>query len=124
MDTDLLTDEVKSGRFNRYEHIKRYTDIQRLFKTGKKVSVQGAKLYFLPNGLEFNRIAFPIPRGYGNAVERNMSKRFSRETYRFFKSRLNTGYDIILFVYPGNDSFFSRCEQFKTLCRKAGLLNG
>ncbi len=118
MESDLL----KTGRFKRDEHIKRPADIQKLFKSGKKVSVAGAKLFYLENDKQMNRIGFPLPRGYGNAVERNQSKRYSRETYRFFKSHLNTGYDMLFLVYPGNNSFHSRCEQFKTLCQKAGLL--
>lgn len=113
---------LKTGRFKREEHIKRPADIQRLFKTGKRVSVYGAKLFYLPNNFDYNRIGFPIPRGYGNAVQRNQSKRYSRETYRLFKTHLNTGFDILFFVYPGKDSFHSRCEIFKTLCQKAGLL--
>lgn len=113
---------LKTGRFKREEHIKRPADIQKLFKTGKRVSVAGAKLFYMLNDRNINRIGFPLPRGYGNAVERNTSRRYSRETYRFFKTHLNTGYDILLLVYPGNDSFQSRCEKFKTLCLKAGLL--
>ena len=118
METDLLN----KGRFTRIEHIKRPEDFQKLFKTGKRVSVAGAKLFYMLNDRNINRIGFPLPHGYGNAVERNKSKRYSRETYRFFKTHLNTGYDMLLLVYPGNDSFHSRCEQFKTLCQKAGLL--
>ena len=118
MEADLL----KTGRFKREEHIKRPADIQKLFKTGKRVSVAGAKLFYMLNDRNINRIGFPLPRGYGNAVERNSSRRYSRETYRFFKTHLNTGYDMLLLVYPGNDSFQSRCEKFKTLCLKAGLL--
>lgn len=113
---------LKTGRFKREEHIKRPADIQKLFKTGKRVSVAGAKLFYMLNDRNINRIGFPLPRGYGNAVERNTSRRYSRETYRFFKTHLNTGYDMLLLVYPGNDSFQSRCEKFKTLCLKAGLL--
>ena len=118
----MTTDLLKTGRFTRAEHMKRPADIQKLFKTGRKVSVQGAKLFYMLNGKNVNRIGFPLPRGYGNAVQRNQSKRYSRETYRFFKAHLNTGYDMLMLVYPGNDSFHSRCEQFKTLCQKAGLL--
>lgn len=118
----MNTDLIKTGRFSRKEHIKRPVDIQNLFKNGKKVKTYGSKLFYLENNEDINRIAFPLPHGYGNAVERNKSKRYSRETYRFFKTHLNTGYDILFLVYPGNDSFLSRCEQFKTLCKKAGLL--
>ncbi|MBP5250850.1 MAG: ribonuclease P protein component [Treponema sp.] len=112
---------LKTGRFRKEEHIKRPADIHKIFKSGKKVSVFGAKLFFVPNGLKINRIGFVLPRGYGNAVERNQSKRYSRETYRLYKAHLNTGFDILFLVYPGNNSFLSRCDQFKTLCQKAGL---
>ncbi len=117
-------DFLVTGRFTKKEHIKRSEDIRKLFKTGKKVSVAGAKLFYKSNGLAINRIGFPLPRGYGNAVQRNASKRYSRETYRFFKSHLNMGYDMLFLVYPEaqNDSFHSRCKTFKILCQKAGLL--
>ena len=118
MEEDLL----KTGRFSCEEHMKRPADIQQLFKNGKRVSVNGAKLFYMLNDKNMNRIGFPLPRGYGNAVERNQSKRYSREVYRLLKSHLNTGYDMLLLVYPGNNSFQSRWEQFRTLCQKAGLL--
>ncbi|WP_308687033.1 ribonuclease P protein component [uncultured Treponema sp.] len=105
------------------ERIKRASEFKNLFKNGKRASVVGAKLFYLPNGLKFNRIGFPLPRGFGNAVERNRAKRFSREVFRNLKSHLNNGYDMLLLVYPPaeKDSFHSRCEQFQTLCKKAGL---
>lgn len=120
----MKTDLQKSQCFTREERVKRNADIKKLFKNGKKVSVAGAKLFFLPNNLQFNRIGFPLPRGFGNAIERNRSKRFSREAYRILKAHLNTGFDILLLVYPNpeNDSFHSRCVQLQTLCQKAGLL--
>lgn len=116
------TDLFKTGRFTRKERVKKASDILKLFKTGKKVSVNGAKLFLLPNDTGLNRIAFAIPHGYGNAVERNKSKRISRETYRYYKAHLNTGYDMVFLVYPGNDSFYQRCAQFRLLCQKAGII--
>ena len=118
----METDSRKTGGFTRDEHIKNPLQIKNLFKTGGREGVKGAKIFFLKNDLGFNRIAFPLPRGYGNAVQRNASKRYSREAYRYYKTFLNTGYDILLLVYPGNDSFNSRCVQFRTLCKKAGLI--
>jgi len=111
-------------RFRRIEHMKSALEIKNLFKNGKKVSIFGAKLFFLPNVLGFNRIGFPLPRGFGNAVQRNRAKRFSREAYRILKAHLNIGFDMLLLVYPPTekDSFHSRCVQFRTLCEKAELL--
>ncbi len=117
METDL-----KTGLFTRKERIKSPVDFKRLFKDGKKASVSGAKIFYMENGLESNRVGFPLPRGYGNAVQRNLSKRYSREVYRLLKTHLNTGYDILFLVYPGNDSFSTRCVQFRTLLIKAGIL--
>ena len=118
METDLAT----VGKFPRKERIKKPIDFHNLFKNGKRVSISGAKLFFSVFNSDINRIAFPIPRGYGNSVERNSSRRYSREAYRLTKTFLNTGYDILFFVYPGNDSFSTRCVQFRTLCEKAGLI--
>lgn len=112
---------IKTGSFKRDERIKNPENFKNLFKNGKKTGVSGAKLFYAENGLEKNRIGFPLPRGYGNAVQRNLSKRYSREVYRLLKTHLNTGYDILLLVYPGNDSFSTRCVQFRSLCEKAGL---
>lgn len=116
------TDFIKTGFFKREERIKNPADFKKLFKNGKKISIQGAKIFFMENGLEINRVGFPLIRGYGNAVQRNLSKRYSREVYRLLKSHLNTGYDILFLVYPGNDSFNSRCDQFRLLLNKAGLI--
>ena len=112
----------KTGRFTRNERVKRSSDIKKLFKTGNKVITKGAKFFYLPNQLGINRIAFAIPRGYGNAVQRNKSKRISREVYRYYKMSMKTGFDMILLVYPGNDDFNQRSAQFRSLCQKAGIL--
>lgn len=111
----------KTGSFTRQERVKRSEDIQNLFKKGSKTSINGAKLFFVPNSFGKNRVVFALPRGYGNAVKRNYSKRLSREAYRLFKTHLNTGYDFLFLIYPGNDSFRTRCVQIRTLCKKAGL---
>lgn len=116
------TSLFKTGRFTRLERVKRSSDIKKLFKNGNKVSTKGAKFFYLPNQLGINRIAFAIPRGYGNAVQRNKSKRISREIYRHFKMSMKLGYDMILLVYPGYDDFYQRSAQFRSLCLKAGIL--
>ena len=118
----MKTDFQKTGLFKREERIKRPDDIRKLFKEGKKVSTNGAKLFFYANNSEINRICFALPRGYGSSVERNKSKRLSREAYRHLKSHLNTGYDMLILVYPGNDSFHSRCELIRYLFMKASLI--
>ncbi|HPO03234.1 ribonuclease P protein component [Treponema zuelzerae] len=112
---------MKSSGFTKAERLKRSATIQSVFRKGKKYSCDGAKLFVLENGLEQNRIVFTFPRGYGTAVERNHSRRLSKEAYRIIKHDLMTGYDLTVLVYPGKDSFSVREKQLTTLFAKAGL---
>ncbi len=107
--------------FTPEEKIKNTSEIRNVFRKGKKVSTNGAKLFILPNDLSFNRIAFTFPRGFGNAVQRNYSKRLSREAYRHIKNNFKCGYDMVLLVYRGEESYSFRCEQICFLSKKAGL---
>ncbi len=112
-----------SQAFCRLERLKKSSEFKHVFKEGKRVSVSGAKLYFVRNEKSINRIGFAIPRGYGTSVERNYSKRLSREVYRTLKGCLRIGYDIVLLTYPGRDTFSQRSEQLTYLCEKAGLVS-
>ena len=77
----------------------------------------------LRNGLEYNRIAFAFSRKFGKAVERNHSRRLSREVYRLLRGKLRKGYDLVLLVYPGRDVFSARMEQIRELFSRAGLFD-
>ena len=113
---------LKTGRFTRNERVKRSEEIRNLFKNGKRITIHGAKLFLLSNNLEKNRIAFALPRNYGNAIKRNRCKRLSREAYRNLKAQLQTGFDMIFLVYPGNDVYETRCAMLHSLVQKAGIL--
>ncbi len=92
-----------------------------MFEEGKRFSSRGIKLFFIPNGLSNNRVAFICARKYGTAVTRNYSRRLSREVYRFLKNRLRGNFDLILLVYPGDDTFERRMQQLVEVFSKAGL---
>jgi ribonuclease P protein component len=108
--------------FPRKERLKGRDNIREVFKKKQAFSCHGAKLLMSRNGLLYNRIAFSFPRKYGNAVERNYSRRLSREAYRLLRSELRQGYDLVLLIYPGRDEFPVRTEQLRALFLKAGLL--
>ncbi|QQO11318.1 ribonuclease P protein component [Breznakiella homolactica] len=110
-----------SFRFRRAERLKGRDQIGQVFSRGRSVSCSGAKLFILKNDLPVNRIVFTFARKYGNAVQRNRSRRLSREVYRLIKEQLRSGYDFVLLVYPGKDSFEARQEQLSTLFSRAGL---
>ena len=61
------------------------------------------------------RVAFLLPRGVGNAVERNLLKRRLREIYRRNKDWFPAGHDLLIRPTPsaGKLSFEELREQVK-----------
>jgi len=97
--------------------------IRLLFKMGVCFGCRGAKLFVLPNELPYNRFICTFKRHYGSAVQRNRARRLSKEAYRQMKGRLKTGMDILLLVFPGNDTFFMRVRQLGCLFKKADMFS-
>jgi ribonuclease P protein component len=108
--------------FHRKEKLKKRDEIKEVFNQRVVVSCSGAKLFRRLNSLPYNRIAFTFSRKFGNAVERNHSRRLSRESYRLVRNELKTGYDLVLLVYSGRDNFSTRMNQMRELFSRAGLL--
>jgi ribonuclease P protein component len=69
-----------------------------------------------------NRAVFTVTRKYGNAVERNYARRLSREAYRSLKTRMKSGFDCVVLVFPGGDEYGNRLRQLAVLFEKAGML--
>ena len=109
--------------FPRKERLKGRDEIREVFSGRKGVSCPGARLLTLRNGLDYNRIAFTFSRKFGKAVERNHSRRLSREVYRQLRNELRKGHDLVLLVYPGRDVFSARMEQLRELFSRAGLFD-
>ena len=58
---------------------------------------------------------------------RNKARRLGREAYRLMKNELQTGYDLVLLVYPlgtdsGKGTLAETAGQLKTLFKKAGMI--
>jgi ribonuclease P protein component len=115
--------EKMDFRFPRKERLKGRDEIREVFNRRKGISCDGARLLTLKNGLEYNRIAFTFSRKFGNAVQRNRSRRLSREVYRRLRNELRSGYDLVLLVYPGRDVFSARMGQMRELFSRVGLFN-
>ena len=97
--------------------------IRSMFKTGHRYSCDGAKLFVLPNALPYNRFVCTFKRHYGSAIQRNKARRLSKEVYRQMKFRLKRGWDILLLVFPGNDTFCMRTQQLGCLFKKADMFS-
>lgn len=97
--------------------------IRMLLKNGVRYSCDGAKLFVLPNKLPYNRFICTFKRHYGCAVQRNRARRLSKEVYRRMKSQLKSGYDLVLLLFPGQDSFLLRTQQLESLFKKADMFS-
>jgi ribonuclease P protein component len=77
------------------EKLRRKRDFDRLFKKGRSVGGRHIVLFFVKNGLEYNRNAFLSSKKVGNSVQRNRARRLIRESFRVFEDSLKLGFDIL-----------------------------
>ncbi len=83
------------------EIVKKKSEIDVIFQTGKVYSVPGVRLRIARNNLNLNRIiVIPIKR-YGNSVQRNRIRRQLKEIWRLEKENFVSGFDFAFIVYPG-----------------------
>lgn len=104
------------------EIVKRKPEIDHIFKTGRRYSCRGLKLFVSQNQLNVDRIVVIPVRHYGNAVKRNRIRRQIKEIWRTEKPRMIPGYDFAFVVYSGKvlDHGFQK-EQLLSLCDRAGV---
>ncbi len=112
---------MDGSRLPKMERICSNRHIRAVIKNGSKYPCAGASLFVLPNQLPYNRFACTFKRHYGSAVERNKARRLSKEVYRQMKSRVKTGFDIVLLLFPGKDVFSLRVDQLGFMLKKADL---
>ena len=104
------------------EILRKKSDLKKIFASGSIEKCRGAKILFLQNSLPYNRFAVALVRKYGNAIERNYSKRILREIYRMEKEHLKSSFDIVIVLYPGDYSYLNRYDQYKKLVKRANLV--
>jgi ribonuclease P protein component len=85
----------------REETVKKKSDIDAIFKTGRRFSKSDYKLMVSPNSLNRNRIVVIPVKKYGNAVQRNRIRRQIKEIWRIEKTQFKNGFDFAFVVYPG-----------------------
>lgn len=78
------------------ESLKKNTDFQKVYKTGKSYANKYLVMYIINNGLEENRIGISVSKKVGNSVVRHRVTRLIRETDRLNHQQLKTGFDIVV----------------------------
>jgi ribonuclease P protein component len=96
-------------RFRRHAHIRRRTDFQAAYDTGRKSHSRSMTIFSLARAGQPTRLGIAATRKLGGAVERNRAKRLIRELFR--RHPVPPGFDIV--VVPRRalfDATFSSLE--------------
>ncbi len=104
------------------ERLSGYSNFKHLFENSRYAEVDGLKLLFTENKMQWNRIAIIAKKNLGNAVVRNRIKRHIREGYRNIKHRLIVGFDFVFIPYKGEYDYFDRLSQVLLVLERAGAL--
>ena len=80
--------------------IKRKTDIDRIFKAGKRSSLSCFKVLAVDNNLSYSRIIVIPVRKFGNSVQRNHIRRQVKEIWRTNLEKIPSGFDYAVVAYP------------------------
>lgn len=120
-----MADDERSARtfrFRKSERIRTRRDISRVFDEGFRWSGKGLRLNVRPNGGAETRAVFVTVRKYGNAVARNRARRVVSECWRLRKPEIVGGKDVVVVVFPDEDSLAARSKQLDSLLRRASLV--
>ena len=105
----------------RKERLRGRANLRRVFTEAAKSEQRGLRVYYIENGLDWNRIAVCPVRGFKHAVGRNREKRLCREAYRQLKDSLKSGYDLAFVLYPGKHNLSDRYRQLNAVFERVGL---
>lgn len=80
-----------------FNSIKKNSDFQKVYKTGKSYANRLLIMYVMRTGQEREtRIGISVSKKVGNSVVRHHVTRLVRESFRLNKDRVKTGLDIVV----------------------------
>lgn len=90
---------ISDERFRKKEHLLKSKDFNKVYKKGLAGRSDGVVLYCMANALEHNRLGFSIgSKNIKRATSRNRIRRLFKEVYRKLKSKLKSGFDLVIVV--------------------------
>ena len=81
--------------------LRRKEDFDLIYKKGRSVGERYIVLFYMKNGLSYNRIAFLASKKVGNSVVRHHLTRLIRESYRLQEEHFQCGFDLVVIARAG-----------------------
>ena len=102
----------------------RTRDFARIKKEGKTRHHKFVVLVFIPNNMEYSRVAFIASKAVGNAVTRNLIKRRMKACVANSWSNVKSGWDLVFYARTSGimASYNDLQEAISVLILKAGLI--
>ncbi len=120
---DTVSQFLMRRSLTKNQLIRLQTDIDHIFKAGKRCTLSCFKLLIAENNLPYSRMIVIPVRHYGNSVQRNKIRRQIKEIWRLHNEEIKQGLDYAFIVYPGDDLSYSKKEEFiLDLLRKSNSL--
>lgn len=95
----------------RFNSIKKNSDFQVVYKTGKSYANKLLVMYVIHNDSEETRIGISVSKKVGNSIVRHHVTRLVRESFRLSKENIETGLDIVVVARPAaKDSDYKMIE--------------
>ena len=86
------------------DSLKKNSDFQNVYKSGKSYANKYLIVYTLKNGTDTNRLGISVSKKVGNSVVRHRLKRLIKESYRLHEKVFNSGLDIAVIARKGSDA--------------------
>ncbi|PNV61607.1 ribonuclease P protein component [Clostridium sp. chh4-2] len=83
-----------------FNSIKKNSDFQKVYRTGKSYANKLLIMYVKENGGDENRIGISVSKKVGNSVVRHHITRLIREIFRLNENMLDKGLDIVVVARP------------------------
>lgn len=107
-----------------FNSIKKNSDFQKVYKTGKSYANKLLVMYVMPADRPDSRIGISVSKKVGNSVVRHHITRLLRESFRLNKDKIKTGLDIVVVArVTAKESSFKNIESaYMHLCGLHNIL--
>jgi len=104
---------MEEQTFKKKERLRLRKNFKDVFEKGGRLINNNFVIIYLRNTMDYNRIGIIVSKKFGNAVARNLVKRYIREIYRTNKTFFPTGYDIVFIPRKALSKNFKRTDYFQ-----------